>query len=258
MSETGRARAAVTALAAILAITASWWALALWPVGAERQGGSFARARCASDRRRIRCRTRLAGCCSSVSRPAWSILLVTIWGAELRAGLALAMARAAGQLAVGVGLALVVAGLGAVVVRVHTANAEPFATGTMDDRRATDAGERCRASPLAHRSVRTGGLAGVVSRTAGDRHVRLCALPDRVPADRGGRAGGAPPHRTASRRPCSSSHWTRGGIRPAAWRRSRRHGVSTRDAHVLSGPPDAVERTSERLACAARAQPEDR
>ena len=132
VSETGRARAAVTVLAIIVAITASWWALALWPVGAEAPGWLL-RTREVCFGSRADTLPSAAGWLLLVGQPvSMVILLVTIWGEELRAGLTLATARAAGQLALGVGLALVVAGLGAVVVRVHTANAEPFATGTMD------------------------------------------------------------------------------------------------------------------------------
>ena len=33
MSDSGHARIAIAALAAIVAVTAAWWALALWPAG---------------------------------------------------------------------------------------------------------------------------------------------------------------------------------------------------------------------------------
>ena len=56
-------------------------------------------------------------------------LLAVVWGTELRAGLAQVMARVAGQLTVGVVSALLVVGLGSVVVRVRTAGVEPFAAG---------------------------------------------------------------------------------------------------------------------------------
>lgn len=48
------------------------------------------------------------------------------------AGLALLMARAAGQLATGAVAALVVVGVAAAVVRVRTATLEPFSTGALD------------------------------------------------------------------------------------------------------------------------------
>jgi cytochrome oxidase Cu insertion factor (SCO1/SenC/PrrC family) len=53
-------------------------------------------------------------------------LLAVVWGTELREGMALVTSRVAGQLAVGVVSALLVAGLGSVVVRVRTAGLEPF------------------------------------------------------------------------------------------------------------------------------------
>ena len=69
-----------------------------------------------------------------------------VWGAELRAGLALAMARVAGQLAVGVVWRSLVVGLGAVVVRVRTADAGAVLGRRGEHRRAVDARERRRAA----------------------------------------------------------------------------------------------------------------
>jgi protein SCO1/2 len=131
VSGTARVRAAVSVLSAIVAITASWWALALWPVGGDAPEWLL-RTREVCFGSKVDALPSAAGWLLLVGQPiSMVILLVTIWGAELRAGLTLAIARAAGQLALGVGLALVVAGLGA-VVRVRTAKAEPFSTGTMD------------------------------------------------------------------------------------------------------------------------------
>ena len=60
------------------------------------------------------------------------VLLAVVWGTELRAGLALAMSRMGGQLAVGAVLAALLAGLGGAVERVRAANGEPFSTGAAD------------------------------------------------------------------------------------------------------------------------------
>lgn len=129
MTTAGRAWAAVAALAAIVAITASWWALALWPVGDTAPAWLL--------RTREVCFGSTAGTLPNaggwillVGQPIGMVaLLAAIWGRELRAGLAMAMARAAGQLAVGVASALVVAGLWSVTVRVRTAELEPFSPG---------------------------------------------------------------------------------------------------------------------------------
>lgn len=132
MSDRTRAWTAVGALAAVLAIAASWWALALWPVGADAPGWL------------LRTREVCFGATSDtlpdaggwlllIGQPVGLIgLLAIVWGAELRAGLSLAMARMAGQLAVGAVLAALVAGLGSAVVRVRAANGEPFSTGAAD------------------------------------------------------------------------------------------------------------------------------
>jgi len=121
-----RGWAAVAALGAIVAITASWWALALWPVDSAAPEW-FLRTRevCfGSTTDRL---PNAGGWVLLVGQPIGMIaLLATVWGTELRAGLALAMARVTGQLAVGVVSALLVAGLGSVVVLVRTAGLEPY------------------------------------------------------------------------------------------------------------------------------------
>ena len=132
MSATRRARVAVAALAAIAAITASWWALALWPVGAEAPVWLL-RTREVCFGSRADTLPDAAGWLILIGQPAGMVfLLVTIWGREVRAGLVLATARTIGQLALGGGLALVLAGVGATVVRVRAVNAEPFAAGAID------------------------------------------------------------------------------------------------------------------------------
>jgi protein SCO1/2 len=52
-----------------------------------------------------------------------------VWGGDLRAGLALFTSRLAGQLAAGAVVGVLTLGLASVVVRVRTADLEPFATG---------------------------------------------------------------------------------------------------------------------------------
>ena len=242
MSAAGRARAAVTALVVIVAITASWWALALWPVGAEAPGW-FLRTREVCFGSRADTLPSAAGWLLLVGQPAGMvILLVAVWGEELRAGLALASARAAGQLALGVGLALVVAGLGAVVVRVHTANAEPFATGVMEVAaeltRVSDVAPAVSLTDQFGREISLASFRGrpVIVTFAFAHCETVCPLivADVLAARR--RIDGVPPpvlivtldpwRDTPSRLESIASSWRLDA-----------------DAHVLSGPPDAVERT---------------
>jgi protein SCO1 len=242
VSETGRARAAVTVLATILAITASWWALALWPVGAEAPGWLL-RTREVCFGSRADTLPSAAGWLLLVGQPvSMVILLVTIWGEELRAGLTLATARAAGQLALGVGLALVVAGLGAVVVRVHTANAEPFATGTIDVAaqltRVSDVAPAVSLTDQFGREISLESFRGrpVIVTFAFAHCETVCPL---IVADV-----------LAARRQIDSVPPPVLVVTLDPWRDtpSRLRSIATSwrldpDAHVLSGPPDVVERT---------------
>jgi cytochrome oxidase Cu insertion factor (SCO1/SenC/PrrC family) len=121
--------AAVAALGAIVAITASWWALALWPVDSTAPEWLL-RTREVCFGSTAESLPNAGGWLLLIGQPAGMVaLLIAVWGTELRAGMALAMSRAAGQVTVGVVSAVLVAGLGGVVVRVRTAGLEPFAAG---------------------------------------------------------------------------------------------------------------------------------
>jgi cytochrome oxidase Cu insertion factor (SCO1/SenC/PrrC family) len=130
MTPSARAWTAVAALAAIVATTASWWALALWPVDSAAPEW-FLRTRevCfGSTPDRL---PDASGWLLLVGQPLGMVgLLAAVWGADLRAGLARAMTRVAGQIVVGTVAAALVAGLASVVVRVRTAGVEPFSTGS--------------------------------------------------------------------------------------------------------------------------------
>ena len=129
MSESGRARAAVAALVAILVITAGWWALALWPAG-DTTPAWVLRTREACFGRTVSGLPDAGGWILLIGQPMGMVgLLAIVWGAELRAGWALATGRVVGQLATGALMALIVAGLSSAVVRVRTAGLEPFSTG---------------------------------------------------------------------------------------------------------------------------------
>ena len=127
MTAAARAWAAVGALAVILAITAGWWALALWPVDDAPAWLTLTRETCFGT-----AGTGLpdaGGWLVLVGQPLSMLLvLVAVWGRDLRAGLRAAMAGVAGQLAVGAAAALLLAGAMGVVVRVRVADAQPFAS----------------------------------------------------------------------------------------------------------------------------------
>jgi cytochrome oxidase Cu insertion factor (SCO1/SenC/PrrC family) len=128
-----RASAALATLGVILAITGSWWALALWPAGPSAPEWL------------LRTRTVCFGSTPSglpnaggwlllVGQPLGMLLvLAAVWTAELRAGLALAMSRAAGQAALGLVGAALVAAMAGVAVRVAGAGGQPFSAGTARD-----------------------------------------------------------------------------------------------------------------------------
>lgn len=131
MTRRGRAWTAVAALFAVLAVTASWWALALWPVPADtpdwvlrtRQVCFGATASSLPD---------ATGWMVLIGQPVGLILLLAVvWRAELREGLGLLLARFAGQVALGAVSAALVVGLGGVFARVSAGGGEPFDTGAV-------------------------------------------------------------------------------------------------------------------------------
>jgi cytochrome oxidase Cu insertion factor (SCO1/SenC/PrrC family) len=127
-----REGAALGALAVILAITASWWALALWPVTDQSpQWIVLTRDVCFGT-----AATGLpdaGGWLALVGPPLCMLLvLVAAWGEALRAGLRLLADRVSGQLVLGGTAALLVAGVMGVGLRVSTAGAESFATSTTE------------------------------------------------------------------------------------------------------------------------------
>jgi len=124
-----RASAALATLAVILAITASWWALALWPSGPSAPAW-FLRTREVCFGATPSGLPNAGGWLLLVGQPLGMLaVLGIVWNAELRAGLALAMSRVAGQIALGVVTAALVAGMGGVVVRVASAGDRPFSAG---------------------------------------------------------------------------------------------------------------------------------
>ena len=131
MSRQGKA--ALATLALILAITASWWALALWPMSAATPAW-LARTRLVCFGAALDGLPNAGGWLLLVGQPlGMLIVLVAVWGSELREGLRALTERASGQIAVGVTLAAVAAGLGGVAVRVREAGAQPFSASPAAD-----------------------------------------------------------------------------------------------------------------------------
>jgi protein SCO1/2 len=119
----------VGALAVIGAVTTAWWALALWPAGAGTPAWVLRT-------REVCFGTSASGLPDAggwlllIGQPlGMLIVLVAVWPAELRAGLARLLARATGQLAAGVVAAAFLAGLFSVAVRVTGSEGEPFSAG---------------------------------------------------------------------------------------------------------------------------------
>ena len=129
MTADQRGWSAVAALAAILAITASWWSLALWPVGPSTPAW-FVQTRAVCFGTMLNDLPNAGGWLLLVGQPLGMFgVLATVWTAELRAGFALAMRRISGQLIVGLVAASIVAGLAGVVVRVSGWEDRSFSAG---------------------------------------------------------------------------------------------------------------------------------
>jgi len=122
---TRRGALAVGTLAAILAITASWWALALWPTGGA--GPAWL------ERTRVACfgtfdtgLPNAGGWVLLIGEPLGMLgVLVTVWGEALREGVSGLRRSVVGRAAIGLTVAGVLAGIAAAGVRVREAVAEP-------------------------------------------------------------------------------------------------------------------------------------
>jgi cytochrome oxidase Cu insertion factor (SCO1/SenC/PrrC family) len=136
MTSAARASAAVAALLLIVLITASWWALALWPVDAAAPEW-FVRTREVCFGATRDGLPDAGGWILLIGQPIGMVLLLAVvWTEDLRTGLARVMSRAPGQLAAGALAAAMVTGLGGVFVRVSGAGVEAFSAGGDRDRAA--------------------------------------------------------------------------------------------------------------------------
>lgn len=242
MSVAARARLAVGALAGIVVITASWWALALWPVPVDTPEW-FLRTREVCFGSTADSLPNAAGWLLLVGQPAGMVLLLAVvWGRELRGGMALLTSRFAGQAAVGIVSASMVVGLGATINRVRTAGNEPFSTGAGElEQQLTRINDPAPALALRDQTGREVTLASFQGRpvivTFAFAHCQtVCPLVVQDALTAQSRVAGLPPavlvvtldpwRDTPSRLPSIAQAWGLGA-----------------DAYVLSGQPEVVERT---------------
>ncbi len=133
MTSRARAWAALSTLVAILAITASWWSLALWPVGPATPAWLL-RTRAVCFGTTLNDLPNTGGWLLLVGQPLGMLIVLTaVWSAELRAGFALATRRVIGQVLVGFGAAAIVGGLAVAAARVAGWEAQAFSAGTDRD-----------------------------------------------------------------------------------------------------------------------------
>ena len=127
-----RGAPAIAALATIMVITASWWALALWPVSTAAPAW-LARTRLVCFGATLTGLPDAGGWVLLVGQPLGMLLvLFAVWGTELRMGLRVLLGQVSGQITVGILSATIVAGLAGVGVRVRDAYAEPFVVNTAE------------------------------------------------------------------------------------------------------------------------------
>ena len=133
MSEKARGTPAVAAVAVVLAITASWWALALWPMS-DAAPDWLARTRLVCFGATRSGLPDAGGWMLLVGQPlGMLIILMAVWGEEARAGFRTLLGHVSGQISVGIASAVLVIGLLAAGTRVRNASAAPFDANPADD-----------------------------------------------------------------------------------------------------------------------------
>jgi protein SCO1 len=131
MRPTSRGWVALSALAAVFAITASWWALALWPSADAPAWLVLTRETCFGTS--APGLPDAGGWLALTGQPLGMLLVLFAgWGSDVRAGLRAAMERVSGQVLVGAAASLLIAGVLGVVIRVRVADARPFATSSTE------------------------------------------------------------------------------------------------------------------------------
>jgi len=122
---------ALLALYLILATTAAWWALALWPAPGAPEWLARTRALCfGSSPDGL---PNAGGWILLIGQPLGMIaVLLAVWGGDLRAAVAGAIQRRAGQVLLAATPALLLLWAGLVAARLRTADTEPFDPGGSD------------------------------------------------------------------------------------------------------------------------------
>lgn len=242
---TRRGTPALVALALILAITASWWALALWPITSAAPDW-LARTRLVCFGAPVDGLPDGGGWLLLVAQPLGMLaFLLAVWGDDTRAGVRRLLERTTGQITVGITAAALLIGLAGVGLRVRDASASPFETlpATLE-RQLTRINDEPAALGLVNQhgdTVHLGRYHGrAVIVTFAFAHCQtVCPLlvnsalsaRDRIAATTPERAPAVivvtldPWRDTPSRLPAMARQWGMAG-----------------DAHVLSGAPDDVER----------------
>lgn len=132
MTSARRGTPALAALAAIIVITVSWWALALWPMSSQTPEW-LARTRLVCFGAPIDGLPDGGGWILLIGQPlGMVVLLLAVWGGDLREGVRRVLERASGQIVVGVTTAALLVGALGVAIRVRQANAAPFAADPIE------------------------------------------------------------------------------------------------------------------------------
>jgi protein SCO1/2 len=242
VSERLRALAAVATLAVILAITAAWWALALWPTGdAAPAWLTLTREVCFGTADSGL--PNAGGWLVLMGQPLSMLLvLFAVWGRDVRAGLRMASEQVTGQLLLGASAALLVAGVLGVTVRVRVADARPFASSPTEQvagqlNRLNDAPKELGLVDQRGRTVTLEQFRGrpVIVTFAYAHCETVCPLiVNAVLAARDNLSGHDPVILVVTLDPWRDTPERLGAI-AAQW-------GMTGDAHVLSGPPVEVDR----------------
>jgi protein SCO1/2 len=235
-------KAALAALALILAITASWWALALWPMNSATPAW-LARTRLVCFGAALDGLPNAGGWLLLLGQPlGMLIILLAVWGSEVRAGVRGLMEHVAGQLAVGLVISGVAFGLVSTAVRARDAGAQPFSSSpaaalARQLTRVSDAPPAMALTDQAGQTVRLDQFLGrpVLVTFAYAHCSTVCPLTVSDVLLARDRLGTSPPvvlvltidpwRDTPSRLPTIAAQW---GL--------------TGDAHILSGDAETVER----------------
>ena len=247
MTGARRGAPAVAALALIIVITASWWALALWPLTTAAPDW-LARTRYVCFGATIDGLPDAGGWILLIGQPIGMVmLLMAVWGEDLRIGIRSLLERVPGQITAGLTAAAIVIGLGGVVARVRDANAEPFAASETEALGAKLT--RIQDVPPALRLVGQGGDTITLDRYHGKAVLitfafgncaTVCPLVVHAALSARDRVAATAPERTPAVLVVTLDPWR---DTPSRLTSIATQWGMTGDAHVLSGEPEVVERT---------------